>query len=75
MFVANRPIRLLVLTNGIPCVWASCAQADLLRLLELIGRHFTSAALSIRATRSFDAARLVTMACIATVADVVVRQS
>jgi hypothetical protein len=49
-------------------------QADILRLLELIGRHYCSSSLSLRVTRSFDAARIVTMACIATVADAVARK-
>jgi len=61
------------------CFWQSRGmryetQADLLRLLEIVGRHFCSASLSLRVTRSFDAARIVTMACIATIADVVARK-
>ena len=60
------------------CFWASQSmryetQADLLRLLHLLGRHYSAASLSLRVTRSFDAARLLTLACIATVADAVLR--
>ena len=49
-------------------------QADLLRLLELLARHFTSSVFSLRVTRSFDAARIVTMACIATLSDCILRK-
>ena len=60
------------------CFWGSQpmryeTQAELMRLLALLGRHYASASLSLRVTRSFDAARMLTMACIATVADVVMR--
>mmetsp|Transcript_15429 Transcript_15429/g.33214 ORF Transcript_15429/g.33214 Transcript_15429/m.33214 type:complete len:1344 (-) Transcript_15429:16-4047(-) len=60
------------------CFWYSRAmryetQADILRLLELLGRHFVSASLSMTVTRSSDAARIITMAAVATVADAVVR--
>ena len=48
-------------------------QADLLRLLNLLGRHFATSCFSVRATRAVDAVRLVVVACIATLADVVMR--
>jgi hypothetical protein len=48
-------------------------QVDLLRLLRLLTRHFTSCCMSLRVTRSFDAARILTMASIATVADSLMR--
>jgi hypothetical protein len=60
------------------CFW-SCApmryadQADILRQLNLVCRHFSVASLSLKVTRSFDAARILTMAAIATVADAVLR--
>jgi hypothetical protein len=49
-------------------------QADILRLLNLVSRHYAAASLSIRNTRSFDAARIITFACIATVTDAVIRR-
>ena len=48
-------------------------QADILRLTALLGRHFATAALSLKVTRSFDAVRILTMACMATIVDVVMR--
>lgn len=48
-------------------------QADLLRLLNMVGRHFAACCFSVRATRAFDAVRLVVVACIATLADVLMR--
>lgn len=46
---------------------------DLLRLLSQVGRHFLAAAFSLRVSRSFDAARLVTLACLVALADAVMR--
>jgi hypothetical protein len=48
-------------------------QADILRLLEMLSRHFVAAAFSLGVARSFDASRIVTMASIACIADRVVR--
>lgn len=52
------------------CFWSSRqkgmryeTQVDILRLLEMVARHFSAASLSLRITRSFDAARVITMAC------------
>lgn len=52
------------------CFWASNekgmryeTQVDILRLLEMVARHFSAASLSLRITRSFDAVRVITMAC------------
>ena len=42
-------------------------QADLLRLLSMVCRHFAACCFSINLTRSFDAVRLVVVACLATV--------
>lgn len=50
-------------------------QADLLRLLSMVCRHFAACCFSIRVTRSFDAVRLVVVACLATLADAVMRIS
>ena len=60
------------------CFWASQpmqyeTQADLLRLLSMVCRHFAACCFSIRVTRSFDAVRLVVVACLATLADAVMR--
>ena len=60
------------------CFWASQpmryeTQTDLLRLINHVCRHFCAASLSLQVTRSFDAARILTMACIATVADAALR--
>lgn len=48
-------------------------QTDLLRLLKEVGRHYAAAALSLKVTRSFDAARILTMASMTAVADAVLR--
>ena len=48
-------------------------QADLLRLLDMVCRHFSATSLSLKVTRSFDAARILTMGCVATIADVIAR--
>ena len=60
------------------CFWASQTvryetQAELLRCLRLLLLHFGAAGLSMTATRSFDAARLLTLASFATIADAVLR--
>ena len=60
------------------CFWARTkmryeTQADLLRLLSLMSRHFAACCFSIKVTRSFDAVRLVVVACLATLADAVMR--
>ena len=46
---------------------------DLLRLLNVVAQHFAAASLSLRLTKSFDAVRILVMACIATIADSVMR--
>jgi len=60
------------------CFWVSQpmryeTQADILRLTALLARHFASASLSLKLTRSFDATRILTLGCMATIADVVMR--
>jgi hypothetical protein len=64
------------------CFWAGTAagdtmryetQADLLRLIHMLSRHFAASSLSLKVTRSFDATRLLTMSCMAALADVVMR--
>ena len=93
--------------RALQCFWSTRdmryeTQADILRLLGLVARHFSTASLSLKVrcffisfvcfaislfahllffarsraqvTRSFDAARILTMSCIATVTDCVVRK-
>lgn len=59
------------------CFWAQPmryeTQADILRLLNMVTQHYTSSVFSLKLTRSFDAARILTMSCIAAVADAVAR--
>jgi hypothetical protein len=49
-------------------------QADILRLLNLLCRHFACASLSVKSTRSGDAIRMLTFACMATVCDASLRK-
>lgn len=59
------------------CFWAQPmryeTQADLLRLLNMVTQHYTASVFSLKLTRSFDAARILTMSCIAAIADCVAR--
>ena len=60
------------------CFWARQpmryeTQADLLRLLDLVNRHYAACSLSLRVTRSFDAIRMLTSASIAAITDCVLR--
>jgi hypothetical protein len=65
------------------CFWASgsmtrATQTEILRLLALMAQHYAAAALSVppdEMVAGFDAARIVTMACLAAVADAVARAS
>ena len=49
-------------------------QQDFLALLAMLSRHFATTALSVKITRSGDAIRMLTFACMATVADAVMRK-
>lgn len=49
-------------------------QADILRLVNMLCRQFTAASLSVKATRSGDAVRILTFACMASVCDAVLRK-
>jgi hypothetical protein len=49
-------------------------QADTLRLLNMLCRHFATASLSVKMTRSGDATRMLVFACIATICDAVMRK-
>jgi len=60
------------------CFWASSkatyeAQAEILRSMNLLLRHFSAAVLSISVTQTFDAARLLTIANFAAIADATLR--
>lgn len=60
------------------CLWRTpmlyAQQLDLMLLLQRICEHFAASALSIDHTRSLDGVRMAVPACIAAVADVVMRQ-
>ena len=49
-------------------------QADILRLLSKLSIHFATGSLSVRSTRSGDAVRMLTFACIATMCDATLRK-
>ncbi len=69
----NHPLRLS------QCFWSQplryADQVDILRLLMMVSRHYTASAMSLRLSRSFDASRVLTMACVATIADCIARIS
>ena len=63
------------------CFWGATdrtmrreTQSDLLRLLRSVAQHFAAASLSLRATRDFDASRILTMAALSAVSDAVMRK-
>lgn len=60
------------------CIWAApmryALQLDILILLQRLIEHFASSALSLQATRSFDAVRIIVPACMAALADAVIRK-
>ena len=61
------------------CFWASQdvrsdTQIDILRILNLLSRHFATASLSVKTTRSGDAIRILTFSCMATVFDAILRK-
>ena len=49
-------------------------QAEIMRLMNLICRHFAAASLSVKVTRSGDATRMLTFACMACISDTVLRK-
>lgn len=49
-------------------------QADCLRTLNMLCRHFITASLSVKMTRSGDAVRMLVLACMATVCDAAMRK-
>jgi hypothetical protein len=61
------------------CFWHSQAmrhetQFDILRLLNMICRHFTAASLSVKYTRTGDAVRILTISCMAAICDATLRK-
>ena len=48
-------------------------QIDILRSIAMITRHFSACAFSVPIDRSFDARRILTMACISSITDAVMR--
>lgn len=50
-------------------------QADIMRLLNMLCRHFATASLSVKTTRSGDAVRMLVFACMATICDAVMRKT
>lgn len=66
-------------TNAKECFWRRAplrreTQVDLLDLLRRMSRHLACVALSLKVTRSLDAARILANGCIAVVADAVLRR-
>lgn len=59
------------------CFWSQpmryADQIDILRSINRVARHFSASALSLRITRMFDASRVLTMSCMATITDAVMR--
>ena len=60
------------------CFWRSArpkyeTQLELARSLNLCLRHFATASMSVSATRSFDANRLLTLSCMAAITDATLR--
>ena len=49
-------------------------QADFMRLLNQLARHFAAASLSVKVTRSGDAVRMLCFACMSCVADAILRR-
>ena len=48
-------------------------QVELMRVIRLISRHYAACAMSLKITRSFDAARILVNACMAAMVDTLVR--
>jgi hypothetical protein len=74
------PLPLTHAARDTRCFWAAqpCryeTQADILALLRLLSRHYAAACLSLKADRALDAARLLTAACMASIADAVARKT
>jgi hypothetical protein len=60
------------------CFWSAqplryADQADIMRSLNMLCRHYTAVSLSLSPTQSFDAVRMLVLGCIACLADAVMR--
>lgn len=59
------------------CFWTQplrySDQVDIMRSLNRCARHFLACAVSVRVTRAFDAARVLTVSCMAVIADTLMR--
>jgi len=59
------------------CFWTQpirySDQVDIMRSLNRCCQHFVACGLSVRVTRAFDAARVLTMSCMAVIADTLMR--
>ena len=75
---ADEPLPTKGEASGATCIWCEpmeyADQLDLLILLQRLIEHFAAAAFSLDHTRAADAVRMVVPACIAAVADCVLRQ-
>jgi hypothetical protein len=61
------------------CFWVNSklmrdTQCEIFLLIHLLTRHYGAATMSLKVTRSFDGARIVTLACIAACADALLRK-
>lgn len=70
----NHPLR------NAQCFWHAQqmryeTQADIMRLLNMLCRHFATASLSVKTTRSGDAVRMLVFACMATICDATMRKT
>ena len=73
------PLSLTHASRTTSCFWHTRqmryeTQADILRLLNLLCRHFATASLSVKPTRSGDAVRMLVFACMATICDATFRK-
>jgi hypothetical protein len=81
LFVRVIPLPLPITHKGrdTECFWHAQpmryeTQADILHSLSLLSQHFATASLSVKSTRSGDAVRMLTFACMATVCDATLRK-
>jgi hypothetical protein len=78
LFTRVIPLPLPPTEDPSKCFWRSSPiryadQADILRLLNILCRHFVAVSLSLNVTRSFDAIRMLILGCITCIADCVLR--
>lgn len=79
LFTETLPAPLPPNTHSSGCFWLvnemnRATQVELLRLLHLCARHYSTAVLSMQQTETSDAARLLILACICAIADAVCRR-